>query len=322
MSTSKKQSATTADASTEPQVEIAAEPAALAVDTTSSSTAVAVRPTFDAGAYDERIAAVGEKLQNIANESPELKEKIEELAMYMVARVEGDENSRGIRAPDINIRQKMTKSESLPGEVKEGHLYTKQAPLGDELEFVALHSHFKRTRFVQNSERPECFSDDGVIGSRWGECAKCPHSKFVEGERSGCSSGRQVTIVSSDFTQLYQIGFSKTSSKTGKKLMDLAASPHGIFKGVFKLTTEKVKGPKGEYYEYRVNPTGKKLMGAEYATARTLSEFYKIKFEMGVERRKAGGDAKGMINGNAGGGLPSGGGGDAEPNFADEDGGL
>lgn len=322
MSTSKKQSTSTAEeAPATPVAETAVESAATTLATAASSSAVAARPAFDASTFEGQIAAVGDELQNIADEAPELKDKINELAMYMTAKVLGDENSRGIRAPDVNIRQLMTKSESLPGDVKEGHLYTKQENLGAELEFVALHSHFKRTRFVKGNTRPECYSDDGVIGSKWGECAKCPHSKYVEGERSGCSSGRQVTVVASDFSQLYQIGFSKTSSKTGKKLMDLAASPHGIFKGVFKLATEKVKGKEGDYYELRVNPTGKKLVGAEYATARALSKFYGIKFEMNVARRNAGGDPKGMINGNAGGGLPSGGGGDTEPNFAD-DGGL
>ncbi len=319
MSTSKKQSTNTADeAPTTPEVETAVESTAQTLAPSPSASAVALRPAFDASTFEGQIAAVGEKLQAIAEGAPELKEKIEELALYMTAKVLGDENSRGIRAPDINIRQMMTKEESLPGDVKVGHLYTKQANLGQEIEFVPLHSHFKRTRFVKGSTRPECFSDDGVIGSKWGECAKCPHSKFVEGERSGCSSGRQVTVVASDFSQLYQIGFSKTSSKTGKKLMDLAASPRGIFSGAFKLTTKKESGKEGDYYVYTVAPTGKKLVGSEYATAYALSEFYEIKFKMGVERRNAGGDPRGMINGNAGGGLPSGGGGDAEPNFADE----
>lgn len=322
MTTPKKTTTTEPETTATAEVLTAAESAALVpapAAPTPAAIAPAGRPVFDATPFEDRIAATGDKLRAIAEANPELREKLEELTLYTVARVEGNESSRGVRIPNVQLCQKMTKSESLPGDVKEGNLYTKQMDLGTSLEFIPLHAHFQRTRFVPNSDRPECFSDDGVIGSKWGECAKCSFGKYVEGERPQCSTGRSVSVVTSDFSRLYQIGFSKTSAKTGKRLLDLADSPHGIFKGVYKLTTEKVKGQKGDYFELRVGSTGRQLEGAEFATARALFEFFKARFDMGVERRRAG-DTKGgsMLNGNAGGNLPSGGGGDVEPNFADE----
>lgn len=290
------------------------ESAALA---TAPAAATALAPgRFDAGPYEARIAAAGEALKTIAAENPELREKLEELALYAVARVEGIAGDRGVQIPNVSVRQQMTKSESLPGDVKVGELYTKQKVIGPELVFVPLYAHFKRVRFVQGQDRPECYSDDGVIGSKWGVCARCAHGRYVEGERAGCSSGYAFSVVSDDFTNLYQIDFIKTSSKTGKRLMNLASSPHGIFKYSFRLSTEKVKNAKGEFYELRVGPAGGEMKGPNYHAARALSKFFEARFEMGVERRRAGGGAP--VANNAGGVLTAGAGGESEPNFADE----
>lgn len=326
MSNQKKSNQTSPAAETEavPAEVVSAEEVAAATTlatTPPATTALAPsRPGFDASSFEERIAEAGGKLRQLALDNPDLKDNLEELAMYAVARVEGIEGNRGVMIPNISVRQQMTKSESLPGDVKVGELYTKQEPLGPSVTFIPLFTHFKRVKFVQGQERPECFSDDGVLGSKWGECARCPHGKYVEGERTACSSGYSFAVVTEDLSRLYQVDFIKTSSKTGKRLMNLASSPHGIFKHAFTLFTEKEKNSKGEFYVLRVNATGRKTEGPRYEAARALFQFFKARFDLQVERRRAGGDKTaggGMINGNPGGSLPSGEGGNADPDFSE-----
>lgn len=172
--------------------------------------------------------------------------------------------------------------------------------------------------FEKGKDRPVCFSNDGITGSVHGNCASCSYGRFAENERAACSSGRSVSVVSDDFTTLYQIDFIKTSAKTGQRLETLAASPKGIYAQAFKLGTEKQKNNQGEFYTFQVGATGKKVTGARYELARTLSKLFKTKFDMQVENAKlakARAAAGGVIDGNAG-FTPSGEGGDADPDFA------
>lgn len=321
-------------ATTTPAAPVAPEPAAAAevidaevVESTTTSTALAT-PTASAVTapaapaaptdFEGRLAQIGETLADIAARNPDLQEAIEELILYTVAKVDGIEGSRGITIPNVNIRQKMTKQESLPGEVKEGELYTKQAVVGKELDFIPLFIHRKRVMFETGKERPVCYSNDGITGSVHGSCEKCAYGRYSGDTKADCSVGRAVSAVSSDFSQLYQIDFMKTSAKTGGRLETLAASPRGIYSSIFKLTTEKEKNAKGEFYKLQVYATNTKVRGAHYELARALSQLFKVKFDMSVENARnarARTAAGGAIDGNAG-FVSSGEGADSDPDFA------
>ena len=268
-------------------------------------------------AIELRIEATGDRLRQIAEEFPDLQEKLEDLAMYAVARVEGVAEGRGVVIPNIQVRQQMTKSESLPGDVKVGELYTKQMPVGSKLNFIPLFIHNKRVKFTPGADRPECFSNDGVTGSKWGTCATCPHARFEAGQSASCSSGRSVAAVDSNFEHLYMIDFIKTSARTGKKLLALASGPHGVFKNVFELFTEKEKNTKGEFYVLRVNATGKSLRGGEYQAARALCHFFEARHELSKAKALAFGGGETVIHNQAGATAPISGGGEQEPDFSE-----
>ena len=108
----------------------------------------------------------------------------------------------------------MTKEESAPDDAKVGSLYTKtgDAP-GTSIEVIPLLYHQKRTKFSADKEKPDCTAIDAKIGNTYGDCDKCAYSKFQEGVKTGCSFGHSYFVVTKDFKHLYQVDFSKTSSK-------------------------------------------------------------------------------------------------------------
>lgn len=240
--------------------------------------------------FDDRIAAAGAKLTELANQHPEYTDRLIDLSMYVAARIEGIVGDRGVPIPNLLVRQAMTKEENVPEGVKVGGFYTKGGDdMGNELNIIALLGHFKRVKFVQGQDRPECSSDDGVTGSKYGDCKTCAYQKYEEGARAACSSGYTFTAVTEDFTKLYQIDFTKTSSKFGRKLMQLAVPP-ALFATVFTIYTDKETNTKGTFYVTKVKPTGKKVTAnpVEYEIARTVSQFATARFEKMVENRRAG----------------------------------
>ncbi len=231
--------------------------------------------------YEGQLSEFYEKLESIALANPELGENLAESMAYLVARVEGMEGNRQVPIPYINMRQGLTKEAKLPSDnVKQGDLFTDLERIGPDVKLILLHAHNKRVKFAQGSDRPDCSSNDAVTGFKYGSCEQCPHRARDEaaGIRAACSFGYAFAAVSTDFKQLYQIDFMKTSSGAGKKLLKLASHPQGIFSRSFRIYTSKEKNDKGEYWVLAVAPTGDKVTGAEYDAARILSQFFTARY--------------------------------------------
>jgi hypothetical protein len=239
-------------------------------------------------AYEGKVSDVYSELEKVARDNPEFGERLADVMAYMVARVEGMAGNQQVPIPYVNIRQGMTKEESLPEDnIKLGELYTAQERLGGTLEIIPLYMHFERVKFVQGSDRPDCSSSDGETGFKYGNCKTCPHSQRDEASdtRSACSFGYNYSAVSKDFTQLFQIKFMKTNAAAGKKLRSLSAQPTGIFSKTFKVSTAKQKNDKGEYYTFAVAPGGERVQGAQYQAARLLSKYFEARHAYNLTRQ-------------------------------------
>lgn len=290
---------------------------------TSNASGLVTPDDLPATDFDGRIEAAGNVLRDIIQRDPELGEALQEIVDYTAARVEGVAGEQAIPIPYVSICQKMTKEDSLPGEVKVGELYTRQEPLGPTLKFIPLFFSYKRAKFVTGSDSPECYSIDGKIGSKWGNCAQCPHARYEEGARSACSGGHSVAMVSEDFRHLYVTDFTKTSSSAGKKLKTMALDPRGVFTRGFELFTKKESNAKGEYYVFKTKPTGVRPTGTQYEAARALFQYFQarhdrqlVQFMKRVNGDDTAGGYEGAIPASGGAALPESAG-DQEPSFGE-----
>jgi len=266
----------------------------------------------EALSYDDRIGAANDRLSELAAQNPEYSDRILDLQGYVASKIEGIVGDRGVPIPNLLVRQAMTKEENLPSsDIKVGGFYTKAGEnLGTEVTVIALLGHFKRVKFNPGQDRPDCTSDDGVTGSRYGDCKTCPYAKYEEGARAACSSGYSYIAVTENFEKLFQIDFTKTSSKYGRKLQQMAVAP-ALFATAFVIYTDKETNAKGTFYVTKVKPTGKKVTGPEFEIARALAAFAMARFERNVSARKA---ARNTTSGAA---LGAGSVGDTESNDID-----
>lgn len=304
---SKPTNKTPAPAETAPPIDVEGENLSSVTTPTvdaPASTALATTPKGDERTllYEGKLSEFYDKLFDIAAANPELSDNLTESMAYLVARVEGMEGNRQVPIPYINMRQGLTKEAKLPSEnVKQGDLYTDLERIGPEVKLILLHAHNKRVKFTQGSDRPDCSSNDAVTGFKYGSCEACPYRARDEaaGIRAACSFGYAFAAVSTDFKQLYQIDFMKTSSGAGKKLLKLASHPQGIFSRSFKIYTSKEKNDKGEYWVFAVSPTGDKVTGAEYEAARILSQFFTARYAYMQSRPSNEDRAGGPLNATA-----------------------
>lgn len=280
----KSPASTTLGAPADTPAEVVSETPSTALTTAAMNQAAAAK--LAAMSYDDRITTAHDKLSELAERNPEYADRIIDLQQYAASKIEGIVGDRSVPIPVLLVRQAMTKEENLPSsDIKVGSFYTKggDAP-GTSLTIIPLLAHFKRVKFTQGQDRPECTSDDGRTGSRYGDCKTCVYAKFEEGARAACSSGYSYIAVTENFEKLYQIDFTKTSSKYGRKLQQLAVAP-ALFAKAFEIYTDKETNSKGTFYVTKVKPTVKKITGFEFELARTLFQFAEARFERSAEAR-------------------------------------
>lgn len=263
------------------------------VSTTPASAMAAVykgpEPLAPGASVDDRIMHARERLQAVAEGSP-FEEQLYEISSNMAPAIKGMEGSTGISLPVISLRQKATGEDSVPERCKVGEMYTKQGEVfGNKIDFVPIRSHFKRTRFVQGQQAPDCQSDDGVTGSKYGACENCVYKRFEEGAKNpnACRSGTSVTGVIDGFAngKLYQIDFMKKSAPAGKKLKTLAIPP-ALYAIKVQIFTEKETNKDGQdYYVLKVRPTGNKTDAGERAAADAICDFLQARAEGFKARR-------------------------------------
>ncbi len=272
---------------------VAASAAAEVVASTPSSAIAAVSagpaPLGPDATNDERIAHAREMLQALA-EGSEFEEELYEISANMTPNIKGLEGASGVSIPVIAVRQKTTREDQVPEGVKVGELYTKQGDkFGNMLDFIPIRSTYKRTKFVQGQDKPECVSDDGITGSKYGKCNGCVFARYEEGQKTACSGGWSFQGVLAGFknAKIYQIDFMKTSAKSGKKLRTLAIPPTLSAIEVQIYTEKETNDRKEDYHVLKVRPTGRKTEGVVRAGADTICDFLQARAGNFTERKAA-----------------------------------
>jgi hypothetical protein len=108
------------------------------------------------------------------------------------------------------------------------------------------------------SKAPICASVDRKIGSKYGECDKCPLNpetgrKYTQG---GCMPEITAYLLDQDMTSIYELKFAKTSYGAGKTLVNILKKQNQIWDRWFVFEAkERIDGAKKWYVVNTSNPT-------------------------------------------------------------------
>lgn len=91
-----------------------------------------------------------------------------------------------------------------------------------------------------------CNSPDAKLGYNYGDCYKCPYSKFDEvNNKSQCNKTLTILCVSADLTQVFFVNFSKTNYAMGMDFQALmkkaGVSPYKKYYKISSATSTKSK---------------------------------------------------------------------------------
>ena len=99
------------------------------------------------------------------------------------------------------------------------------ATLNRPFKFRVLFEYSSNIKFIQGEKAPQCQSPDAKLGSPQGECSKCPDlpmgrqpGSWDDQKHSECAYNLCYVVIDSEFSNVYEIKFSKTSLKAGKAL--------------------------------------------------------------------------------------------------------
>lgn len=169
------------------------------------------------------------------------------------------------KIPRMQIVQATTTSASRPDSARIGDLYSSSGKLiVRPHKFVPIHFSYENVMFPPGAKVPACHAPDAALGSPYGECQKCPNLPFGmqnggrgEQKKTDCQN-QIVTIVMSvdDPSQIHLVQFSKTSRRAGSALMSLAGQQRAPWAQSYLLSTEKGQGDMGNYFVFKVEPTG------------------------------------------------------------------
>jgi hypothetical protein len=215
---------------------------------TSQSTAITKTSHAE---LDNQIALAATTLEALAEEiGGDLGAKVLEVSMLTSPQTKGIEGQQRVTIPQVYVRQPSSNSANMPADTKVGELYSVDGTIGAKLIMLPILTHEMRRKW-SDGEGIDCQSADAVTGTKYGACAQCPYSRYVEGERTACSKGRAFYGVTPDLNALYKIEFLKSSAKAGNQAMR-SVRPPALWSRPFEITTELKTGNNRKYYELKV----------------------------------------------------------------------
>jgi len=231
---------------------------------------------------DETIQGIGEVLEGLTL-SDEIRAKIKHVAELTSPKVEGIEGgATRFRVANIQLRQPISNSPSIPDTCKPGQLYSSGDPIGDSIRFIPILRHAQRKKWMEDS-KIDCQSIDGVTGSRYGECKACPYGKYTAGVQTPCSLGHTFFVVTPDLNKLYRIDFQKSSAKAGKNILSLTEPP-SLWGKIFQLSTEHHTGQGRNFYSLSTRATGDRPDSDTLAVCSVLHKFFKAQYDKALLR--------------------------------------
>jgi hypothetical protein len=190
-----------------------------------------------------------EKLIELAQALPDdLKENALRLIEEMSTPVEGiGDNPTPWKPGFLRLVQGTTDRSSLPKGTAIGDFVLGERKLEQPLKFIPFRIWDTRQYWDpdQTNNKMLCWSPDAKLGQIGRDCYGCPHAKWVENVGSDCGKSKSVLAISSDFTSVFLIQFSKSNFKIGNELESAmkkaGVSPYLRIYGLSSATSSTAK---------------------------------------------------------------------------------
>lgn len=152
--------------------------------------------------------------------------------------------NEGFTPTQIRTNQGTGNDQAKPAKHPPGNFYTADSrDMGDEIVGVVLGIFEGRTMWPprdqgdSSNKGPLCFSFDGKMGSRYGDCTTCPNAakKYTEG---GCTREVTAYVMDRDMTGIYEVKFSKSSIGGGQALGRFLKTSKNLWDRLFTIKSE------------------------------------------------------------------------------------
>ncbi len=187
----------------------------------------------------------------------------------------------GWKIPLIQINQPTTTAAAKPDTAKLGDIFTSEGKVLERpFGFLVFSLFQENVNFPQGAKIPACTAPDAQLGNTYGKCVDCPHLPYgMQGagdqKITDCQNQITVVVATTDLSKVYMIRFAKTSRKAGSALQSLAGASGRMWDNSFLLSTEKGTGTQGNYFIFKVEPTGKPNDEHARRIAQTLCNLYR-----------------------------------------------
>lgn len=121
------------------------------------------------------------------------------------------------RPSSLKVVQSMSDTDKLPEGAKAGDIVIGDNILKGPVSVFPLRTWDSRVMWHEDTDRTDiiCQSPDAKEGFKFGNCYKCEHSKFVEGEGTSCNKTKNFMVISSDLSDVFVCNFAKSQYAMG-----------------------------------------------------------------------------------------------------------
>jgi hypothetical protein len=168
-----------------------------------------------------------------------------------------------------------------PSKLPAGEFYTEESrALGENFVGVVIGLYEGRTKWPdkekgEEGKAPLCYSLDRLVGTKYGECTKCPYAtgKYTEG---GCGQDMTVFLMDKDMTGIYSFQFSKSSASNGFALKKILEKGENIWDRWYNFQIEKreKKEQNQVWYATKASPVNDPKNPQAGATDKTMHPLF------------------------------------------------
>lgn len=167
-------------------------------------------------------------------------------------------NKQGFSPIGVRLYQGTGNDPLRPPKMTPGEFYSADSRvLGDKLDVAVLGFYEGRTLWPtrdSGEKNPLCWSWDRNMGTRYGECAKCPNAskRYTDG---GCAVDITFWFIDLEMTGIYTLTFSKTSYGAGTALQKVITKSDNLWDRVIRLEAqERTNEKKERWYVIKASP--------------------------------------------------------------------
>lgn len=146
----------------------------------------------------------------------------------------------GYKPTIVKLFQGTGNDPARPRKISNGEYFTADSRnLGESFVGAIVGIHMGRLKWENPNEvsgAPQCASEDGVLGFRFGQCAACPYSRDI-GKNGGCDQVVTAYVIPDTMDAVLEMRFTKSSFKTGKTLMAIIKNSSPIWGKWFKFSS-------------------------------------------------------------------------------------